>query len=329
MTSDDEERALAHYLWPPQWMGSPPDALSGELPGDVVESAELEHGISVRVLRDGMIVFGLGPDGPKYLDDFEAWNATLQRLLNAYLACLHASLERPARWLFRTEVATVWRTMQVSLSGEFQAMSDRATGGILLELYHARRPEFARPEIYSSLDWRFNRGGNIVAIDAEAIRASFKMLDSLLRRPNREIVLLRAELLARAKGAMGDMDYAGALTSAWTAIEGILGDLFARFLDANADRGVGDGALSDGRFISAQRRRFLEGAEMTSRHLAEFLSLLDVLPFPLYRAVLTSAKARNNWLHTEKLPTHEDAVRALQTAAELFEIAEAVPLRVA
>jgi hypothetical protein len=43
-------------------MGSPPDALRGELPGDVVESAELEHGISVRVLRDGMIVIGLGPD---------------------------------------------------------------------------------------------------------------------------------------------------------------------------------------------------------------------------------------------------------------------------
>lgn len=310
-------------------MGSPPDALRGELPGDVVESAELEHGISVRVLRDGMIVIGLGPDGPQYLDDFEAWNATSLRLLNAYLACLHASLEGPARWLLKTEVATVWRAMQVSLSGEFQAMSDRATGGILLELYHARRPEYSRPKIYSSFDWRFNRGGSIVAIDAEAIRASFTMLDSLLRRPNREIVLLRAELLVRAKEATGDMDYAGALTSAWTAIEGMLGDLFGRFLDANADRAVGTGALSGARFISSQRRRFLEGPEMTSRHLAEFLSLLDVLPFPLYRAVLRCAKARNNWLHAEKIPTHEDAVRALQAAAELFEIAEGVPLRVA
>jgi hypothetical protein len=155
------------------------------------------------------------------------------------------------------------------------------------------------------------------------------MLDSMLARPDQDVVLLRAELLVRAKSATGDMDYAGALTSAWTAIEGMLGDHFGRFLNENADRALGDRPSSGERFISSQRRRFLEGAEMTSRHLAEFLSLLDLLPFLLYRAILRCARARNNWLHAEKLPTHEDAVEALQAAAELFELVEGIPLRLA
>jgi hypothetical protein len=141
-------------------------------------------------------------------------------------------------------------------------------------------------------------------------------------------VLLRAELLLRAKVATSEMDHAGALTSAWTAIEGMLGDIFDSFLDAHADRALDAEAPSGARFINTARREFLRGSEMTSRLTAEFLSLLDVIPFSLYRAVLTCAKARNKWLHTETPPTNDDAVRALQAAAELFELAEGFPLRV-
>jgi len=128
-------------------MGSPPDAVKGKLPGDLVASAELADGISMRAMRDGMIVVSIGPSGPQYLDDFGGWTALSLRLLNAYLACLHACVEGSVRWLLRTEVATVWRTMQVSLDGEFRGMSDRATGGTLLQLYDARRQKFERVEI--------------------------------------------------------------------------------------------------------------------------------------------------------------------------------------
>lgn len=82
----EERRALAHYLWPPQWLGSPPDAVKGELLGDLVPSAELADGISLRAVRDGMIVVSIGPSGPQYLDDFGGWTASSLRLLNAHLA---------------------------------------------------------------------------------------------------------------------------------------------------------------------------------------------------------------------------------------------------
>jgi hypothetical protein len=76
------------------------------------------------------------------------------------------------------------------------------------------------------------------------------------------------------------------------------------------------------------RREFLEGSEMTVRHVCEVLSLLDILPFPLYQAVLRCAKARNNWLHKETLPPMEVATLAVTACGELFEQAENLPLQV-
>jgi len=142
------------------------------------------------------------------------------------------------------------------------------------------------------------------------------------------MTLLRAELLHRAKAAIMDQDRGGALTNAWMAIEGLLGDEFKRYLDDNEDRtGAIDPSGNAVKFIDRKRRDFLEGAEMTARLTAEFLSLADRLPFHLYRATVRCGKARNDWLHAQKGVSHEDAHAALLAAGELFELVEGVPLR--
>jgi hypothetical protein len=60
----------------------------------------------------------------------------------------------------------------------------------------------------------------------------------------------------------------------------------------------------------------------------EFLSLVDLLPFGLYRDARLSSKTRNDWLHLEKQPTYDDAERAIRLAGRLFELLEGVPLNV-
>lgn len=264
-----------------------------------------------------MFAFRLGPDQPAYDDDFQGWLNACVRLMNAHLACLHAAMGFPP--ILPSAVVTTWTSMQVDFeSGSFAAMTDARTGGTVLALYDARRTFQV-----GVWDWRFERGGSLIAIPREELRRSFGLLEDLLARPSKDGVLLRAEMLLRAKVALIDEDPSGALTNAWTAIEGILGDLFCRYLNSEEGRPIPGGS---GKFINRRRRDFLEGSQMTVRHVTEVLSLLDILSFPLYGAVLKCAKARNNWLHTETVPPVEIANLAIAACGELFEQAEGVPL---
>ena len=65
---------------------------------------------------------------------------------------------------------------------------------------------------------------------------------------------------------------------------------------------------------------------MTARHTVELLSLLDVLPFNLYKASTRCASARNAWLHKQEQPSPEIANVAVEALGELFELVEDVPL---
>jgi hypothetical protein len=163
-----------------------------------------------------------------------------------------------------------------------------------------------------------------MTIGVEEVQRSFELLSDLLRRPNEHAVLLRAELLLRAKVALSDLDYVGALTNAWTASEGMLGDLLSTYLDENENR---EGIAA--KFVNKGRRDFLVGsADVTVRHKMEVLSLLDRLPFPLYAGLRRCSKARNGWLHSETEPSGEVSILALRTAGELFELLEDIPLHV-
>jgi len=318
---------LAHYLWPPRWVDVP-DWKKGPTPeslGDVIVEAELPGGVRARAFRDGMIAFVLGGLAPSYQDDFSQWFGIGVRLMNAHLACLHTALGPGLP--FKTAVVTPWTTMQVTFeTGSFAAMTDASSGGTLLALHKARTASLIGAD-----DWRFQRWSS-VALNGESVRRSFELLHDLLDRPasERDRGLLRAELLLRARAAQLDVDYTGALTNAWTAMEGLLGDLLGRYLDENEDRpAIKDASGNSVKFIDGKRRKFFEGAEMTVRHVVEMLSLLDLLPFPVYRAARRGARARNDWLHKERPPSEQDAAAVLSASGELFEMVEGVPLKVA
>ncbi len=324
---DPALHGLAHYLWPPQWIGAAPawtepgpTAYSQSNPsdlGDLIAAAELPEGVRCRVFRDGMLAYEFGPEA-----DFERWMSRGVRLMNAHLACLHAVLDP----MFKSSIVTLWNTMQVEFeSGTFIAMNARGDGGAALALYFARRPTsvFAA----DTADWRYSRVGQ--PISEASIQQSLALLDRLLDGPAREARLLRAELLVRAKVALADLDASGGLTNAWTAVEAMLGDLFRRYLDENADRPVGtDSAGNPLKFIAGSRRSFLGGRDVTVRHTLEFLSLVDRLSFAHYREALRCSKARNEWLHTGKEPAADIAYAAIRLAGELFEILHDVPLHV-
>jgi len=294
--------------------------------GEVVLTAELPNGIRVRVFRDGMIAFYMGDATPNFNDtspalgeSFQAWHEGVTRLANAHLACLATVIPFPTTG--PSGIVTTWSVIQVDFdSGRFEAASHPTMGGALMALYDARR---AGP-----FDWRFYRGRSLILTE-EHLKRSFDLLGGLLDRPSREITLLRAEMLFRATSGLAHMDQAGALTNAWGVIEGLLGDLLRRYLDENADRPADqDTPGNTPKFINGERRKFFEGSDMTARHTLELLSLLEILPFELYRASTQCSKARNDWLHKQQEPSGEIAQIAVRTAGELFALVEGVPLYV-
>lgn len=319
------ERALAHCLWPPLWVGEPLAWMrSGAVPsaselGYLVAEAELPGGIRSRVFRDGEIVFALGPEGPTYEGTFVQWMQTLVRLMNAHLWCLRASIPPPGL-LSGSSVVTIWAALQVDFeTGRFFAASTGQHGPVAFELNDARRA------LTSQVDWRLNRGSLVVSTDA--VLASFALLRELLDLPHRpetsdllkRPALFRAELLQRAAVAAFDQDVTGALTNAWTACEGMLGDLMRSFLDEAATR---DAETDDQgnvlAYMNAGRRKFFEGGEWTIRHTMEFLSLVDRLPYQMYRDARRCSKARNDCLHYETEPSEEIASNTLKLAGDLF-----------
>jgi hypothetical protein len=324
----EPSRALAYYLWPPRWVDRLPDwddigggVVRPDELGELVTEVTLPGGTRVRVFRDGEFAFMLGPSEPKYLEAFMDWQQRCLRLMNAHLACLHTVL--PV--IFNSAIATLWTAMQVTFeTGAFSAGTFRADGGAVLALHSARRPQ----SLMGGIDWRYSRPSSIV-VSKQQLSDSFDLLGDLLAHPRSEVLLVRAEMLLRAKVALSDMDYTGCLTNAWTACEAMLGDLLQHYLDEVQDRDVGQDDGGQGlRFITRARREFLTGQEMTVRHTMEVLSLLERLPFDLYRDLRVCSTARNNWLHKEQPPTNETAHRALRAAGSLFELLEGIPLNV-
>lgn len=324
-------------MWPPRWIGELPPwetGREGALPlpdpkvfGEVVATAELPNGVSVRAFRDGMIAFRPKDEiAPPALgksttaaDPFIEWIEQVVRLANAHLACLAVVRRNPLHW--PSETASLWSVMQVDFdSGEFRGVNERLTGGTRVALWTARREPVT--------DWRAYRYTSSI-ITGEQIEKSFALLGDLLALPSGDLALLRAEMLTRALDALNRRDWTGTLMNAWTACEGLLGRQLQLYLDSQADRETAEDIYGNThRFLEKKRRDWLTGIDVTVRHTVEFLSLADQLPYRLYLACTTCAKARNRWAHYEEVPSADVAALAVSLLGDLFGLVEGISLQV-
>jgi hypothetical protein len=158
-------------------------------------------------------------------------------------------------------------------------------------------------------------------IPVEQVVKSFATLREICALPRAEEAMTRVESLLRSLVALEDEDYGGALVYAWTAVEAMLRDRFNDYLTA-ASKQAGEGTV----FITSDRQNFLSGPQITSRHMAEILSLAGSLPFDLYRATVKSGNRRNRWLHVQKPVMRDEACEAIETAVSLFDFTEGISL---
>lgn len=314
--------AIAFYFWTPRWVGEAPEDESGSQLADVVFESGLPGGLKVKVCRDGMVVwdftawggnpnlrglFGKSKNGR--IDPEPQIKAQIRclRLMNAHLACLYRS---ESRSLDTPQILTPEHFMKVRFSdcewtghlGDLSAYSVALT---------RRRP--------SSLITQWRRHRSVLSIGT--LEAADALLRQLLERKSGEMALFRAESIYRSYAGFCSFDHGAALVNAWVAIEGLLGDLFARYLNAKHEP---EGEIR----IDSERRRFLEGSSLNSRTTAEMLSLAGYLPDSTYRQIRATAKARNSWMHSAAPDAmgSAQAEQAIRLAGQMFRLVEGVDI---
>ena len=284
-------------------------------PIGVTGEGVLPDGLRIGAFRDGMLAYEFVPQPDL---SFRDWRAVRVQIINAHLACLTASNGEDTYMAAATgdTVAPV-----IFESGDIINTWGHL-GVMLLSLARARQESSTEVG-----DWRFIRTSPTVT--ASELMWSYHLLSQLLGSPHRKETLLYAELLVRAQAALSVYDNGGALVYAWTAAEGMLRSMFARWIDECAESqnaGVDDqGNARD--FLDSSRRRGLLQGGMTSWHMAETLSLVGRLPYGLYRTIRTCEAARNKWLHNQDLNSLQHAPSAISSAQELLNLAEGIDLR--
>lgn len=327
--------AMAYYLWPPRWVDAAPvgsitNGISSQVfdqgsMADVVFESVFPGGLELKVCRDGLFVWKCAewggkpriwpdPDDKGHVDPEPEirFQTRCLRLMNTHLACL---LQFSSNQLARPQVLAPTNFLHILFQNCRVHVGNSDDPGSMW-LYLGRLGPLSQG------DPRRLRTAPVVSI--ESLRSADDLLRQILELDSSEMALFRAESIYRGVVAYRDFDHGAALVNAWVAIEGLLGDLFARYLEEERERDSDGGKV----FIDSKRRDFLEGSSVTSRLTAEILSLADELPHRLYREIRECAKARNKWMHdaAPDAMSGTQAALAIRVAGQMFRLVEKVDL---
>lgn len=325
--------AAAYYHWPTVWVGSAPPASGADIDISTLEEevyrTTLPVGIAAKVFRDGMFIFDFSdwPPGRALPDDgesdFDAVAAViLQRVnvLNAHLVCLYTALSRRQNIsLAKMTVAPSDLIMLKSLDDTGMSFADTRVAALVL----ARHPSTYVRELPTWFDWRVSMRKVVVEIDV--VHESFQLLATILQHSD-PYALLITDLCARSCKAYEDHNYSLCLVTAWAITEKLLQDLWNRYVEANREKEI-DGAKVP--FINkARKKKLIESRDFSASVISEVLSLMDYLPFPLYRDLSRVRKARNDWIHGLGPVSRKTAELSVRVAEAMLELVDGLNLKV-
>jgi hypothetical protein len=316
------KNAAAYYHWPPVWVGGGPPIsridIGPSMRGEEVYRASLAVGIRGKVLREGMFIFdfsdwvpGCFPPDSSQLGFDGAAAVILQRaaVLNAHLVCLHTALSRGQNFVLPKMVVSPLDLISLrSLDDTELSVGESAAAVLAAARYGPTHARF-----------------RVIVIEINTVHESFQLLDTILQHET-PYALLIADLYARACKAYEDHNYGLCLVTAWAIIEKLLQQIWTRYVEANRQREI-DGAEEI--FINKDRRkRLTEGRDFTASMISEILSLMDYLPFELYRELSTVRQARNNWIHSLEPVSRGDAERSVRVTEQMLKLVDGINLEV-
>lgn len=329
-----KSEAAAYYHWPAFWVGSGPESrvdIDVSSLADEVFRTRLAVGIDVRVLREGMFVFGFSDYLPgralplEAKPDFDA-SATViinrVRVMNAHLACLNTAIVKLQNY---SHDRMVVNPSDLIALGSFEdSLGGTGSAPRLAALSTSRFPSTYREGLPPSFDWRLTFRDLVV--ETATVEESFRLLDTILDHASAN-VLVMCDLYSRSCKAYEEHNYSLCLVTAWAVVESLLQELWRRYLEDNRRRTI-DG--EEAKFINVDRKRTLEdGRSFTASVVSEMLSLSDRLPFHIYKDLSMTRKTRNSWIHSLEPVSRESALLSVQVAEQMLTLVEGVALETA
>jgi|GEM_PF-5748189 len=316
-----EKRALpssisGYFHWVPIWIDQKVDYTDSKKRKERVLTAELPHGITAFVQREGIFAFEFSEKGWGFIDPSEFLEdvtnpihieAVLKktRLLNVHLACLYAALTK----LNRMALPKMLLTPQELLSS--RSIEDGLTmspmSSTAAQTHYINSGSFANSE----LAWIHVKRHQIIPI--EVVRLSFDIFSEILTNEN-EYLIDMVELILRGVKYYEDHDYNSSLIMYWAVIEKIINTIWNNFLESQRNRPTG----TNQKFINRARKEKLTGIDYTISNIIEYLSLLNLVSFSLYRDLNIVRTARNKWIHDLKAVDQETCTTAYFTVTKLF-----------
>lgn len=322
-----------YYIPPKAWLVKQPRNDGGKVShltdevfdlaqlADIVYEHVLECGLKVRAYCDGLFLFDFSnAEGfsneppPDRIDSFEETaQLRLERteVLNAHVVFLRQALSAKQRWGLEYQSITPHDLLAHHSDDDSSKgvgfKSDRDA-----DLHMARYASAYVPWYPKTFDRRIQ--GRMLVIESETIDESFSELSRLLAKDDRTPLRL-VSLFNFAMVSLQDHDYPRSLITSWAIIERLLDLKWSDYMKEHRKKIINGKEVP---FINVDRLKKLEGRDYTASVRTEMLSLLEALPFDVYKDMENVRKVRNGWMHELKQVEMSDALNAIKVASTLY-----------
>jgi hypothetical protein len=310
------------YHFPPVWVGAAASSSNGEVDlnelNDQIFNESFANGVQMRVSREGLFLYDFSSwpeavmpsgDRPPAFEGIASVQLKRCAFMSSFLACLYTSLSSVQSTVIpKMAISPSDLVLAQTLDGPNMSSSDFRVMSLLMSRYVSTYPAGFPLQV----DWRL--GFRHTVIDRLTLEQGVAIFDEILAHGggNHGLITI-SDIYTRACTYFEEHNYPLCLINAWAICEVLLQARWVSYVEANQDRAID---TSTARFISQERKRRLTSSrDYTASVILETLSLLDQIPFDLYKKLDKARSTRNGWIH-ELRPVRADDARATIEAAE-------------
>jgi len=333
-------KKIGFYLNPYIWIKDSPLISKEALLFDGKKAKELvfqnnissaNYDICINVYRDGLFMFDfkkikISSSILQAPIDFSEIDNALEvvRILNTYLVCLWLAILSKNKQI--VDQGYSFKPFSISPQdllcledyddgkAQLEGKSDRFLWLIPKRGDLGKVTSFGNPENIDPYFRRFQ-----IPISKEIILSSFDTIQVILSRNDSYKLIVLFELLSKSYHLNSLHDWDWSLMTSWAAIESTLSDFWKQFILKNEKIVNPDGLEMT--FIDKTRKNRLEDFRSYSSSVQlEVLSLADELDFSLFGSLQKLRKCRNDWIHSLKHVSSEDAENAAKTLLEFMDL---------
>lgn len=333
-------KKIGFYLNPYIWIKDSPLISKEALLFDGKKAKELvfqnnissaNYDICINVYRDGLFMFDfkkikISSSILQAPIDFSEIDNALEvvRILNTYLVCLWLAILSKNKQI--VDQGYSFKPFSISPQdllcledyddgkAQLEGKSDRFLWLISKRGDLGKVTSFGNPENIDPYFRRFQ-----IPISKEIILSSFDTIQVILSRNDSYKLIVLFELLSKSYHLNSLHDWDWSLMTSWAAIESTLSDFWKQFILKNEKIVNPDGLEMT--FIDKTRKNRLEDFRSYSSSVQlEVLSFADELDFSLFGSLQKLRKCRNDWIHSLKHVSSEDAENAAKTLLEFMDL---------